>query len=367
MTNENELRRTPLYASHVANGGKIVPFAGWEMPVQYAGLIQEHHAVRTSAGLFDVSHMGEILVTGPEAEKLINYLTCNDVSTLTDFKAQYNALLNEQGGVIDDIIVYRYSFDRFLICVNASNARKDYEWITSKNTFTATVEDLSSEFGQIAVQGPKSAEILSSLPDFKGVEDLSYFTFTSKEFKGSPVVVARTGYTGEDGFEIFVPWNDTVALWDAIRNAGDVQLCGLGARDTLRLEAAYPLHGHELGEDISALESGLGWIVKLNKGDFIGRDALLKQKEAGLARALIGFTLDGAGIARHGDEVYSGDTKIGVVTSGTKTPTINKALGLALLEKGYAVPGTAINVRVRGRDIAAVTAKPPFYSALKKK
>lgn len=363
-----ELRRTPLYAAHVKSGAKIVPFAGWEMPVQYTGLIQEHHAVRTSAGLFDVSHMGELLVAGPEAEKLLNYVTCNDVTALTDFKAQYSALLNEQGGVVDDIIVYRYSVDRFLLCVNASNARKDFEWIVSKNTFAATVEDLSAEFGQIAIQGPKSAEILSSIPYFQGVESIPYFTFTSREFRGSPVAIARTGYTGEDGFEIFVPANDTAALWEELQSREEVHLCGLGARDTLRLEAAYPLHGHELGEDISALESGLGWIVKFSKGDFIGRETLAKQKEAGLKRSLIGFTLEGAGIARHGDEVYSTDgQQIGIVTSGTKTPTLNKALGLALVAKEHAVPGTAINVRVRGRDIAAMTAKPPFYSALKKK
>ena len=359
------MQRTPLYDEHVKLQGKIVEFAGWEMPVRYSGFSAEHEAVRNGCGLFDVSHMGEVWVTGPEALKAVNYLTCNDVSQLYDGKAQYSAILNENAGVIDDIIVYRFSEQRFLICVNASNADQDYEWLKSKNKFNAKVENASAAFGQIALQGPKAVSVLATLIPAADVKDLKVFHFIEKEIAGAATIIARTGYTGEDGVEIFTPAASTAHVWREILKAG-TQLglipCGLGARDTLRLEAALPLHGHELGPDISAFESGLAWIVKLDKGDFIGRAALVKEKEQGSKRTLIGFEIDDAGIARHGDKVFDeSENEIGVVVSGSKTPTLNKSLGMALIKSGVAKEGSAITFLVREKKLKGHVVKRPFY------
>jgi aminomethyltransferase len=365
------MKRTPLYDEHVRLGGKMVEFAGWDMPVQYAGVIAEHVAVRERVGLFDVSHMGEIWVTGPEAEKALEYLTCNRVSSLYDGKAQYSAILNEKGGVIDDIIIYRFNAERFLICVNASNADKDYEWLARQNPTKAKIENVSAEFGQIAVQGPRATGVLASFVGSDAVSSLKYFHFCETKIAEVPVIVARTGYTGEDGFEIFMPAIETAKLWRLLLNEAQKargEPCGLGARDSLRLEAALPLHGHELGEDISALESGLGWIVKLDKGEFIGRQALSAQKAAGVQRKLVGFVLDDAGIARAGDTVARADdsaSQIGVVTSGTKTPTVNKALGMALVESASGTVNAPINVVVRGRAIKGHIVPLPFYKRSK--
>ncbi len=364
-----ELRRTPLFDAHQKLGGKLVPFAGWELPVQYSGVIAEHNAVRTQAGLFDVSHMGEVFVTGPEAEVALDWLTCNSVKKLTDGKAQYSALLNERGGVIDDVIIYRFSAERYLVCVNASNAEKDFEWMLSRNKHQAKIENHSSAWGQIALQGPRAVEIADALPFSRKIGDTPYFGFAEVEFLGSPVIAARTGYTGEDGFEFFVPSETTVALWEKILAAGQahgLMPAGLGARDSLRLEACYPLHGHELGEDINALESGLGWIVKFEKGDFIGRTALWEVKERGVARALVGFVVADAGIARQGDRVFLGDGQVGIVTSGTKTPTLNQALGLALVETKAAPVGTELLIEVRGKKLKASVVKKPFYKRTEK-
>lgn len=361
------LKRTPLYQSHVELGGKIVPFAGWELPVQYSGIIAEHQAVRTAAGLFDVSHMGEVFVAGPEAERALEYLTCNRVSALSDGKAQYSALLNERGGVVDDIIIYRFSSEKFLICVNASNSDKDFEWLKSHNKFDALFENQSSNYGQIALQGPAAEKILGAIPEFAGAVGLQYFHFAELDFRGCPVIVARTGYTGEDGFELFVPTAETVRVWNTILDAGKpfgLVPAGLGARDSLRLEACYPLHGHELGDDISALESGLGWIVKLDKGDFLGRAALAEEKSVGSKRTLIGFYVDEAGIARHGDSIFgapAGGASIGVVTSGTKTPSINRALGMGLVGVQYAGVGGTLYPEVRGKRLKSSVVKKPFY------
>jgi aminomethyltransferase len=358
------MKRTPLYEEHVRLGGKMVEFAGWEMPVQYSGVIQEHVNVRERVGLFDVSHMGEIWVTGPNAEAALEYLTCNKVSSLYDGKAQYSAILNEKGGVIDDIIIYRFSKERFLLCVNASNADKDYEWLGSKNPTDARIVNASAEYGQIAVQGPRAIELLAPLVKGADLNAVKPFHFIETELLGSKVIIARTGYTGEDGVEIFVKSERSVDLWRLLLEHGEVYgvtPCGLGARDSLRLEAAYPLHGHELSEETPALESGLGWIIKFDKGDFIGRDALLKIKEQGPARKLVGFVLDEAGIARQGDTLQVGGAEVGVVASGTKTPTVNKALGMAFLKASLATPETKVSVVVRGRSIAAHVIPLPFY------
>lgn len=363
---EQKLHRTPLYDAHRALHGKMVPFAGWEMPVQYAGLIPEHTAVRTRAGLFDVSHMGEIVVRGPEAEQAISSLTCNDLSLLTDGKAQYNAIINPHGGVVDDIIVYRFSAQHFLICVNASNTAKDFAWFTSHNQHHATFENMSAEYGQIAFQGPLAREITFSLGGAaRELQALKPFHFRELLLQQVPVIAARTGYTGEDGFEFFTPWAETLKLWNTLLDAGasrGVMPAGLGARDTLRLEACYPLHGHELDDSISAIESGLGWIVKPKKGEFIGRRVLEEQLASGSPRQLIGFYIEDAGIARHGDQVLDvAGNKIGTVTSGTKTPTVQRALGMALVESRCATVGTPLQIEVRGKPLHALVAKRPFY------
>ncbi len=360
------MKRTPLYDEHVRLGGKIVEFAGWEMPVQYSGVIAEHVNVRERVGLFDVSHMGEIWVTGAEAEKALNYLTCNNVATLYDGKAQYSAILNEQGGVIDDIIVYRFSQDRYLLCVNASNADADFEWLSAKNPTSAVFTNASAEYGQIAVQGPRAMELLAPLVKDHDLSAVKPFHFIETELLGTHVIVARTGYTGEDGVEIFVRSDRTVDLWRLLLEHGagyGVLPCGLGARDSLRLEAAYPLHGHELATDTSALESGLGWIVKFDKGDFIGRAALAAQREQGVPRKLVGFFLEEAGIARQGDTLAltGTTTQIGVVTSGTKTPTVQRALGMAFVVMENSAVDSSVSVVVRGREIRATIVALPFY------
>jgi aminomethyltransferase len=365
------MKRTPLYEEHLRLGGKMVEFAGWEMPVQYSGVIAEHQNVRERVGLFDVSHMGEIWVTGPEAERALEYLTCNRVSALYDGKAQYSALLNDAGGVIDDIIVYRFSQERFLLCVNASNAEQDFEWLVSRNPTSASIANASAEYGQIAVQGPKALELLAPLVRGVDLMALKAFHCIETELLNTKVIIARTGYTGEDGVEIFVKTERTVDLWRLLLEHGapyGVMPCGLGARDSLRLEAALPLHGHELAPDISALESGLGWIVKFDKGDFIGKAALQQQKEQGLKRKLIGFVLTEAGIARQGDTLAlpDGGAEVGLVTSGTKTPTVQKALGMALVATQYATADTKLACVVRGRNISAMVVPLPFYKRVQK-
>jgi aminomethyltransferase len=364
------MKRTTLYDEHVRLGGKMVEFAGWEMPVQYSGVIAEHCNVRERVGIFDVSHMGEIWVTGPEAQSALDFLTCNKVASLVDGKAQYSALLNEKGGVIDDIIVYRFSSERFLLCVNASNADADFEWMKAKNPTSAVITNASAEYGQIAVQGPRAIELVAPLVKGADLLQVKPFHFIEADLLGTRVIIARTGYTGEDGVEIFIKQDRTLDLWRLLLEHGQsygVLPCGLGARDSLRLEASYPLHGHELSPDISALESGLGWIIKFDKGDFIGREVLLAEKEKGVARKLVGFFLDDAGIARQGDTLVipgSSDT-VGVVTSGTKTPTVQRALGMALLATPYAAVDTQIAVVVRGREIKGHVVSLPFYKRAK--
>lgn len=378
MNKARDLKRTPLYEQHLALGAKMVPFAGWEMPVQYSGVIPEHHATRRSAGVFDVSHMGEIFVEGRDAEKFLSHIACNDVTVLGDNRAQYSALLNDKGGVIDDIIIYRFNSERYLICVNASNADRDFEWMQnnrsaypqSKNGTDLKLTNQSAEFGQIALQGPKALDILSLIIGIDVADSVAPFSFFESEIAGVRAVIARTGYTGEDGAEIFAPWRETAQVWESLFDSarqlsgGDkvLQACGLGARDSLRLEACYPLHGHELGEDISALESGLGWIVKFDKPNFIGKQALLIEKQSGLKRRLAAFVIEDAGIARHGDKTFSPDgEEIGFVTSGTKTPTLNKAVGLALLKEHFAKEGSDVLIDVRGKRLKAKTVKKPLY------
>lgn len=365
MNVENALEHTPLFEEHASAGAKLVPFAGWLMPVLYEGVIAEHLTVRKSAGLFDVSHMGEIDFTGPQAQECLQAMTCNDVTQLKNGKAQYSAITNHAGGVVDDIIIYRFDESHFLVCVNAANTEKDFRWFTQHNIHECTIVDRSRDFGQIALQGPKAIGIFERYCGESIHGSLKNFHFKEMTLGGINLIVARTGYTGEDGLELFVPWSKTPLIWRELLEMGadqGLRPIGLGARDTLRLEACLSLYGHELGDDISPIESGIGWIVKLNCGEFIGRAPIEEHILNGAPRKLVGFVIEGQGIARQGDEIINpqGET-IGVVTSGTKTPTVNQALGLALVRSEFADLDSQIVAQVRGRAVNCRVVKTPFY------
>ncbi|MCB0323564.1 MAG: glycine cleavage system aminomethyltransferase GcvT [Bdellovibrionales bacterium] len=367
------LRHTPLYQEHRKLGAKFVEFGGWEMPVLYSGVIDEHLCVRSAVGLFDVSHMGEIFVRGPRALDFLERMTTNTVSALVPGKAQYSLLLNEQGGVVDDIIIYLLAPEEYLICVNAANTDKDYEWLKAHQESEVELENASARFGQIAIQGPKARELFSRLlPNAaQPFTEAAFpaFTFRKEHFasgaRSEELLIACTGYTGEDGFEVFCPAEFTPILWQALLTAGaelGVKPCGLGARDTLRLEACYPLHGHELTDDLPAISSNVGWVVKFKKAtSFIGKDALLARKEQGLQHVLVGFEVVDRGIVREHARVLSENREVGWTSSGTKTPTLDKALGLAFVEPQYAAPGTELAAEVRGRLLKIRVASLPFY------
>jgi aminomethyltransferase len=361
------LRSTPLNAIHRSLGAKMVDFGGWDMPVQYSGIIDEHNAVRTAVGVFDVSHMGEIEVRGPEAAKLVDFVTTNAVAKLKLGQAHYSGLLYEHGGFVDDILVHKVADDHYFLCVNASNQDKDYEHIAAHNHFDCTVENAGDRYAQIAIQGPKATATLAKLTpvDLSGIK---YYWFTDGEVAGTPARIAHTGYTGEDGFEIYVPPTEAERIWNLVMDAGaefGIRPCGLGARNTLRLEAKMALYGHEIDASISPLEADLGWIVKLDKGDFVGRDVLVKQKEAGLSRKLVGFEMRGRGIGRDGYEVFLDGVAAGWVTSGGPAPTLCKNIGLCYLPVADAVPGKTIQIMIRNQPVDAVTVETPFYKRAK--
>ena len=357
-------QRTPLYPSHLAAGARMVEFAGFEMPVQYQGVLEEHAAVRNQAGIFDVSHMGEVVLQGPGALQAAQRLVTNDLSKCKDGQAQYSALCNERGGVIDDVIVYRFSAERLFVCVNASRREKDFDWMLAHAGERASVRQQSDEWAQMAVQGPAAPGLVDRLCEPR-VRDLAYYHFREATVAGvSGCIVARTGYTGEDGFEVFCPPDGARRIWDAAVAAG-AQPCGLGARDSLRLEVAYRLYGNDLDEEHTPLEAGLGWIVKLDKpGGFIGADALRRQKAEGLKRKLIGFKLSGKGIARHGYPVRPEGVEkhVGEVTSGTMSPTLKEPIGLAYLPAEMSREGTRFEVEIRDRPVAAQVVKTPFVT-----
>jgi aminomethyltransferase len=359
MADNKDLKRTPLYACHQEAGARLVEFAGWEMPVQYAGVIEEHRAVRTAAGLFDVSHMGEVRVKGSGAEALLQRLTPNDVSKLAPGRAHYSGLLTDRGTYVDDVLVYRLGTDDFLVVVNASNAGRDFEWLASRAELGAKVTDESDRYALLALQGPKAAEILEPLAT-PGATGLRYYGFMQGEVAGVPALISRTGYTGEDGFELYLAPEDAPAVWRRLLEAGAAP-AGLGARDTLRLEAAMALYGHEIDESTTPFEAGLGWVVKLDKGDFLGREALASQREQGIPRKLVGFEVQGRGIARQGHGVVSDGETVGAVTSGTWSPTLEKALGMAYVPQELASPGTSLTLDVRGKPLSAVIVDLPFY------
>jgi aminomethyltransferase len=364
------LKKTALNEEHRKMGGRMVDFGGWDLPVQYSGLSAEHHAVRTACGIFDVSHMGEILIEGPGSLEFVNYLTTNDASTLAVEQAQYSVLCNADGGIVDDLVVYRLGAEKFFLVVNASNTDKDFQHIQNAlNTFTGTkpsVQNQSSEFSQIAVQGPLAQKILQHLTE----TDLSSIkTYWCKEGKvlGSPSIIARTGYTGEDGFEIYIPWGEAPRSWNAILESGKadgVLPCGLGARDTLRLEMKYALYGHELNDHTNPLEVGLGWVTKLSKsGDFIGKEKIQALKTSGAKKSLVGLKSLGRGIPRQDYEVYSTDqtTKIGHITSGTSSPSLKFPIGVAFIDKTFETIGTKLWVKVRDDFHEFEVVKTPFY------
>jgi aminomethyltransferase len=345
----------------------MVDFGGWDMPVQYSGIIDEHNAVRTAVGVFDVSHMGEIEIRGPQAAALTDRVTTNAVHKLKTGQAHYSGLLYEHGGFVDDILVHKVADDHYFLCVNASNQDKDFEHIVSQNKFDAIVENNGARYAQIAIQGPKARQTLQKLTPVD-LALIKYYWFTDGEVCGTPARIAHTGYTGEDGFEIYVPPADAERIWKLLMDAGaefGIKPCGLGARNTLRLEAKMALYGHEIDASISPLEADLGWIVKLDKGEFVGRDALLKQKENGIRRKLVGFEMRARGIARDGYEVFLNGAAAGWVTSGGPAPSLNRNIGLCYLPTEQSVPGTSIQIMIRNLPVDAVTVETPFYKRAK--
>ncbi|MGH9869456.1 MAG: glycine cleavage system aminomethyltransferase GcvT [Candidatus Polarisedimenticolia bacterium] len=357
------LRRTPLHARHAAAGARLVDFAGWDMPVQYRGVIEEHLAVRQKAGLFDVSHMGEILITGPSALQAVQHLTSNDASVLSDGQAQYSALTTERGTPVDDILVYRLAADRYLLVVNAANDEKDFAWVSERIPSGARAEHASDRYAQLALQGPASPGILATLTR-DGVRELPSFAFLQGEVAGRRALVARTGYTGEDGYEVYCDPDDAPHLWDALLEAGrpaGIEPAGLGARDTLRLEACLMLYGQDIDETTTLLEAGLRFIVKLEKGPFIGREALAKQAKEGVPRRLAGFEMVERGIARHGYPVASEGRPLGEVTSGTYGPFVRRNVGLTYVPAPMAKEGQDIDVIIRARPVKARIVRTPFY------
>jgi aminomethyltransferase len=357
------MKRTPLFSAHRRAGAKMVEFAGWEMPVQYQGVIDEHRAVRRSAGLFDVSHMGEIEVRGSGAVEFCQRLTANDVSRMHVGQAQYNLLLNERGGVIDDVIFYRLQENIFFVCVNASNSDKDFAWLRAHATGAVEVENVSEKYAQLALQGPRAEKILQPLTAVC-LGSLKSFYFAFADVASVRCLAARTGYTGEDGFELYCDAEHAPRLWAAVLEAGAPEglvPVGLGARDTLRLEKAFPLYGHELDDTTTPLEAGLEWVTKFSKPDFLGRHVLLQQKERGVERKLVGLEMIEPGIARGGYPVFKNAAEIGRVTSGTRSPSLNKSIALAYVGTAHAGLGEVVDVEVRGRKVSAKIVSLPFY------
>jgi len=367
-----QLKQTPLNGVHRQMGGRMVDFGGWDMPVQYpAGTIEEHLRTRTHAGLFDVSHMGEIDVKGPDAIAFVNRLTSNDVTKLVDGQAQYSALTTPQGTVIDDLLVYRLAADHLLLVVNASTTEKDWEWIKSHHVGESVeLNNVSADYCQIALQGPDAQSILRKLTGIP-LSDIKYYHFTHGSVDGVAGIVSRTGYTGEDGFEVYAPADRAEQLWNKILDAGQtgtptgVMPCGLAARNTLRLEAGMALYGNDIDETTTLLEANLGWICKLDKGDFTGREALARQKEEGVKRKLAGFEVTERGIARDHQEVVVDGQRVGNVTSGSPAPFLKKNIGLAYVPVEYAGAGQEIQIDVRGRLVGAQIIKTPFYKRQK--
>ncbi|WP_138415825.1 glycine cleavage system aminomethyltransferase GcvT [Aquibacillus sediminis] len=362
-----DVKRTPIFPEYEKLGAKTVDFGGWDMPVQFAGIKKEHEATRTKAGLFDVSHMGEIYVEGPNSEEFLQTVLTNDLSKITKKRAQYTVMCYPDGGTVDDLIVYKLDEDQFLLVVNAANTDKDFEWLKKHKIDGVSITNHSDAYGQIAIQGPKAEEVLQKLTS-TDLSTIKFFRFdypvTFKGVKGN-ALVSRTGYTGEDGFEIYLDAEVVRDLWNQILTAGEdvgIEPVGLGARDTLRFEANLALYGQELSETISPIEAGLGFAVKTDKQvDFIGKDVLAKQKQQGTRRKLVGIEMIDKGIPRHGYDVFHDNEKIGFVTTGTQSPTLQKNIGLALVQTDYTALDTEVLVQVRNRQLKAKVVSTPFY------
>ena len=365
QTSADSLKTTPLNSRHRALGARLVDFSGWEMPVEYSGLTKEHLAVRETAGLFDVSHMGEIEIAGDDALAAVQELCTNDAAQLSIGDVQYSALLTENGTVVDDILVYKLADGHYMLVVNAGNIAKDFTWIRQHITGVgdAVAVNTSSRYALIAVQGPLAAQIVQTLTEVE-LDTIPYYTFATGEVSSIRATISRTGYTGEDGFELFVPPQAAQSLWDSIQRAGEsdgLLPAGLGARDTLRLEAGMRLCGQDMDEETTLLEAGLGWIVGWEKDNFIGKAALSRQRDEGLIQRLVGFEMDERGIARHGYAVYAGAEQVGTVTSGTQTPFLKKAIGMAYVPIKYAKVDSELSIDIRGRRVAAHVVKMPWY------
>ncbi|CAB1245652.1 aminomethyltransferase (glycine cleavage system protein T) [Ruminococcaceae bacterium BL-6] len=362
------MKQTPLYEKHCALGGKMIDFGGWLMPVQYSGILDEHEHVRNAAGLFDVSHMGEIKVEGEGAASYLQKLVTNDLSGAAPGRAIYSPMCYPSGGVVDDLLIYKLSEKSYLVVVNAANTDKDFSWFEQQLSDNVKIKNVSERYAQLAIQGPNAQKILQTLTDVS-LDEIKFYRFQS----GVPVcgiqsIVSRTGYTGEDGFEIYLPSEKAASLWDALLTAGGelgLVPAGLGARDTLRFEAALPLYGHELSEEISPLEAGLGRFVRFGKNDFIGREALIRQHETGPRRKLVGFEMTGRGIARHGFIVMAQGIRIGSVTTGNYSPTLKKNLGLALIDSDFS--GENFEIVIREKAVEAAVISLPFYTKKYKK
>jgi aminomethyltransferase len=357
--------KTPLYETHLKYGGKIVEFGGWLLPVQYGGILAEHRAVREKAGLFDVSHMGEVSVKGPEALAYLQKVVTNDVAKMADTQVQYSPMCYPGGGTVDDLLIYRYGPEDYLLVINAANIAKDWDWFRDNSAgFNVKLANLSAETAELALQGPAAQAILAKLTAAP-LDRLGYYWFLpTAEVAGRRVMVSRTGYTGEDGFEIYCRPEDAAALWEAVMEAGEplgLAPAGLGCRDTLRFEACMPLYGHELSPTISPVEAGLTRFVRLDKGDFNGRAVLAAQLQAGPQRKIAGFALTERGVARAEYPVLADGRQIGTVTTGSYAPTLDKNLGMALVEAAYAKPGTGFAVEIRGKAVAAEVIPRPFY------
>jgi len=355
-----DLRKTPFHAHHRKHGARLVPFAGWEMPVQYGGILKEHRAVRTAIGLFDVSHMGRLDVRGPGAFSFVQRLTTNDVASLEPGMVQYSMICNEAGGILDDVTVYRYA-DRILLVVNASNREKIVSWISGRPTEGAEIVDRTDAWAQLALQGPSSQAFLQRLTGVD-LEPIGFYRFAEGEVAGIPATISRTGYTGEDGFEIYFPAEGADAIWGALTGTGEVEPCGLGARDILRLEVRYCLYGNDIDESTTPLEAGLSWLVKLDAGDFTGRDALRAQRDGGIDRRLAGFRLRKRGIPRPGCPVILDSREVSAVASGGFSPCLEAGIGTAYLPVAAVRAGASIEIGIRGSRVPAEIVPPPFYA-----
>ncbi len=364
MTSESThtLKRTPLHDTHVALGAKMVPFAGFEMPVQYpTGITAEHNAVRNGCGVFDVSHMGEVIVRGPDAIAFVQSITSNDVEKLAVNQIHYSTLLRADGTIVDDLLVYRFA-DHLMLVINASNIDKDIAHLRANHgTFNCTLEDISDSMALLAIQGPNAPRIVQSLADAP-LDGVKYYWFTEGKVAGVQCIISRTGYTGEDGFELYLPSANAVAVWNALMHTGEVTPAGLGSRDSLRLEAGLSLYGNELDDHTTPIEASLSWLVKLGKhGEFLGREKLSQQHTQGTDRKLVGFTIDERALPRHGYPVWYGDVNVGVVSSGCMSPTLGVPIGTCYLPSAAAVPGTRFEIEIRGQRLPARVVKLPFY------